>query len=230
MTIPPASLFHWLSAWLSRLRQHLFVNRYVVFVNSVLIGVLIALALNAVIYPYGGVIIKRLFEEPFSTKYPYLGVLVLASEILWGATGAICLFTFIVLRRLSSASFYRWFILCSGLVTILLVFDDTFRLTTWLNVMMGVPKLLSYGLYGGAAIAIGIIFRRVICATPYLLLVFAALLFLFSTGVDLAGIQGQGLPAMLEDGSKLLGILNIGLYYCIVCQTAILHTCRAQKV
>ena len=120
--------------------------------------------------------------------------------------------------------------MCSGLVTILLVFDDTFRLTTWLHVVLGVPKQMSYVVYGGAAIAVGIAFQQVIRTTPYFLLAFAALLFFLSAGADLANLQGQGLPAMLEDGSKLLGILNIGLYYCIVCHTAILHTCQTQKV
>lgn len=229
MMIPPASLISWLSAWLLMLRQHLFGNRYVVLVNSLFMGLLIILTLNAVIHPYGGAVIERLFKEPFSLKYPYLGVLVLASEILWSATGAICLFTFMVLRRLSSASFYQQFILCSGLVTILLVFDDTFRLTTWLNVVFGVPKQLSYMVYGVAAIAVGVVFQQAIRTTPYLLLAVAALLFLFSAGVDLASIEGQGLPAMLEDGSKLLGILNIGLYYSIVCHTAILTVCQIPK-
>lgn len=100
MTVPPAFIFPWLSDWLLILRQHLFGNRYVVLINSLSVGLLIILTLNAVIHPYGGAVIERLFKEPFSLEYPYLGVLVLASEILWGATGAICLFTFIVLRRL----------------------------------------------------------------------------------------------------------------------------------
>lgn len=229
MAIPPASIVLSLSTVLATLRQHLLGNRYVLIVNGLFLGLLMALALNAMIHPYGGAVIERLFKEPFSIKYPYLGFLVLASEILWGATGAICLFTFVVLRHVSPTSLCQRFLLCSGLVTTLLVFDDTFRVTTWLSVTHSVPKLLSYVVYGLAAIAIGITFHPTIRKTPYLLLALAGLLFCFSAGVDLLALPGQGMPAMLEDGSKLLGIINISLYYGIVCQTAILSQLQTQR-
>jgi hypothetical protein len=89
---------------------------------------------------------------------------------------------------------------------------------------IGVPKILIYLVYGIAALSYVFVFWRIIRGTPYILLLLAAVLFIISAVVDTTPLPGKGSIAMLEDGTKLLGIINILLYFRYVCWQAVLQS------
>ncbi|MBE9118790.1 hypothetical protein IQ249_23150 [Lusitaniella coriacea LEGE 07157] len=95
--------------------------------------------------------------------------------------------------------------------------DDLFRVSLILALFLGVPKLLMYVLYGIAFLFLGFYFNRKLVSTPYGILIAGLFLFVFSNTVDLLPLQGQATPVVLEEGSKLLGLLNLTYYYWSVC-------------
>ena len=60
--------------------------------------------------------------------------------------------------------------------------------------------------------AIALYFWRTIVTTPYRLLLLASGLLIISAAADFLPISGIGTPIMLEDGTKLLGLVNLTLY------------------
>ena len=82
---------------------------------------------------------------------------------------------------------------------------------------LGISKKLIYLCYGSAVFLYGVKFWRYIKTTPYLPLVAAFLLLAISRFADPLHLRNQGLHAMLEDGTKLLALLNLALYFWYVC-------------
>jgi len=209
-----------LKRFLAASRSQLATNRSISWVNGVTLLLLLALSIYAKVWGKGRGI-ELLFDDPFSPQKPYAGFLTGISEILWCLTAAICAFSFSLLK-----SIYRRpdrFIFCSALGIGILLVDDLFRLTLILNSLAGVPKILMYLIYATGAIAYSCCFRRRILSSPYVLLLIASGLFIFSSLVDITPLSGYGAPAMLEDGTKLLGLLNIALYFWSVCRQAVLR-------
>lgn len=191
--------------------------RFILFFNLAAVGLFLALAVYAVLVEGGGAIISQLFEEPFVIERPYTGMLTKVSELLWSITGIICFLSYSFLKRLSPQRRSDPFLLYSAVGCGILLMDDAFRLTLMMSLFLGIPKLLMYVIYGTGAIAYGLAFWRRMLATPYGLLIIAAIFLVFSALTDVLHITGQGLPAMLEDGTKFIGILNIALYFWVVC-------------
>ena len=166
--------------------------------------------------------IEQLFSDPFNRGIPYLGFLTGISEILWCAIITICLFTSVLPQLRHSA---KRFLTASALLLTVLFFDDRFRLTLMvsaythdLHIAHKIVKFAIYALYGSLFMLYGIKFWRKIRLTPYLPLVVSFLLFAFSSVTDMTPMPSQGAHAMLEDGSKLLGLINLALYFWHVCQ------------
>jgi hypothetical protein len=109
-----------------------------------------------------------------------------------------------------------------------LLIDDAFRIHLIVG-NIGISKTIVYLVYGTAALVYGFTFWRLIRVTPYILLILAVVLFIFSAMVDTAPLPGKGSVAMLEDGTKLLGIINITLYLRNVCWQAVLETLSIWK-
>ncbi len=162
----------------------------------------------------GGRVIITLFEESFSPKRPYQGLFTGASEILWSLAAGVLWFTFSYVGANYSPSHQhlkRSLLFLSLLVTLLLL-DDTFRLSLMLSFYFKIPKILIYGLYSALLIAYIARFKRFILTTPYLLLALSISLLVLSSLADVMHPQGQGLPVMLEDGTKFIGLLNLLIY------------------
>lgn len=163
--------------------------------------------------------IDRLFSDPFDNAVPYVGWLTGISEILWCITIGICLFTFTLISQARYRS--KSFLLASTIVMSLLFFDDRFRLTLMICAIFKgyiVVKALVYSVYGAILILYGIKFRKQIAKTPYLLLIVSFFLFIISSLADLSPITSVGVHAMLEDGTKLIGLINLTLYFWYVCR------------
>lgn len=166
--------------------------------------------------------VETLFADFFTDTYPLYGFFTNVSEVLWCVALTICCFTYAILPgQTRQYHFLKRFMLFSSSLLGLLLLDDIFRLTLILKVFIGIPKLASYLVYGFSLVAYAIAFRRFLASTPYLLLVFSALLLVISGLSDLLPIPGKGTPAMLEDGTKLLAVLNICIFFWTVCYGSI---------
>lgn len=162
----------------------------------------------------GGRVIITLFEETFAQKRPYQGVLTEASEILWSLTAGILWFTFsyVKTRHPPTSRYIQKSMLFLCLLVTLFLLDDNFRITLMLSFYFKVPKVLIYSVYSTLSIAYLLLFRQFILRSPYLLLMIASALLFLSSLTDVIHPQGQGLPVMLEDGTKFLGLLNFLIY------------------
>ncbi|MEG4275228.1 MULTISPECIES: hypothetical protein [unclassified Microcoleus] len=160
--------------------------------------------------------VERLFSDPFNFWFPYEGILTGVSEVLGCLPVAICAFTFGVLRQKDPGSKAAIFLFFSALLLGVFYLDDRFRMTLIMS-RLGISKKLIYLCYASAVFLYGVKFWRYIKTTHYLPLVAALFLFAISRLEDILETPNQGLHAMLEDGTKLLGLVNLALYFWYVC-------------
>ena len=203
-------------------KKHLSSIPLLVWLNSLTLLLLGLLSFYAKVKSKGRGV-ERLFSDPFDDHTFYLGWLTGVSEILWCVIIAICAFTLSLLPPLRHQS--RRFLRASALLLSILFFDDRFRLTLIISALankIGVSSTIVeigiYFLYGSLLVIYIRQFWKIIRRTPYLPLIVGFLLFVFSSVVDLTPIYSPGTHAMLEDGSKLLGQINIALYFWYVCK------------
>lgn len=138
---------------------------------------------------------------------PLNGLASKLGAMLWSATAAIALFTAMLCRRGSEA---RGLFVYFGALTILLLFDDVFRVhDTFVPAMA--PAGLEKAVYVFYAVALlyGLVrYRHVIQARGNLLLLVACACFAVSVASDTFITVGSGWVYWLEDGAKLFGIAN----------------------
>lgn len=82
-------------------------------------------------------------------------------------------------------------------------------------------KLSVYSLYGLLLLFYAWLFRYTIRQTPYIPLLVSFCLFGFSSAIDITPITSRGIHAMLEDGTKLVGLINLTIYFWWICQQEI---------
>ncbi|NEP11678.1 MAG: hypothetical protein F6J92_30285 [Symploca sp. SIO1A3] len=164
----------------------------------------------------------QLFADPFTHRNPLQSYLTNLSEILWCFSLAICSFSIGLINNIRPKSKVNRFIVCSAFILAILLIDDIFRITLIANQLLGIPKSFTSLLYGTSIIAYSIFFRRKIASTPYFLLLVALGLFVISTLVDWLSLPGIGTPTMLEDGTKLLALVNLAYYFWYVCRNEVL--------
>ncbi|MBD2744097.1 hypothetical protein [Coleofasciculus sp. FACHB-1120] len=202
-------------------KKQIEADRAILFLNGGTVLVLLVLSVYAKFFGKGQGI-EFLFADPFSIRRPYYGLLTSVSEVLWCLSGTVCLFSFTLLNTIYPNRKANLFVLCSAIGIFVLLADDLFRITLILRDVARIPKGVMYLVYGTGAIAYGLCFWRKLLSTPYVLLIVASILFGISGLVDTLHIQGHGAPVMLEDGTKLLGILNIAFYFWHVCRQEII--------
>lgn len=156
-----------------------------------------------------------LFSEPYTI--PYEGILTEISEIIWCFPIALCFFTASVLCHKK----LRQYLVCLSILLTLLLIDDAFRITLILYFLLDVPKMVTYGLYVGIGVAIATYFHRTILQTPYRWLLLATGLMVISAIADFVPVPGIGTPIMLEDGTKLLGLVNLTIYVWRLAQSSL---------
>ena len=205
-----------LSSLLLIFKKHLSSIPWLVILNILAIIVLTTLGIYAKIQNKEEGL-ANLFSDPFSSHYFYLGWLTGISEIIWCVAIAICLFTCSLLPRFHRRQI---FFLSSGLLMTLLYIDDRFRMTLILSAFFGSylkVKTAIYLSYGVLLVGYGKRFWSIISKTPYFPLLLAFFLFGFSSAADIAPISNRGLHAMLEDGTKLIALINLTVYFWYVC-------------
>lgn len=168
-----------------------------------------------------------LFSDPFLSRPFYTGFFTNVSEVLWCIALGICLFSAGVAHSMTGRS--QAFLLATALVIFALLLDDLQRLTLILRDSLGVPKVVMYGLYTlGVAAYLGRFGRWIRRESPYPLLVLMAVMFVISATTDLLPNDLQGTAAMLEDGTKLIGLVNLVMYCWWVGQAAIWKAAQAR--
>lgn len=204
-----------LSNSLEFFKKHFFRVRFLAAFNTLTVLILGGLSVYAKLNNQGDGV-ERLFSDPFNFWFPYEGILTGVSEVLWCIPVAICAFSFGVLRQKNPRSRSALFLFFSALLLGVFFLDDRFRMTLIIS-RLGISKKLIYLCYGSAVFLYGVKFWRYIKTTPYLPLVAAFLLFAISRFEDMLNLPNQGVHAMLEDGTKLLALLNLALYFWHVC-------------
>jgi len=208
-------------SWLNRGKRHFQSMPILIWLNAFTVFMLSILSIYAKIKSKGDRI-DSLFTDPSYSNYYYDGWLTSVSEILWVIAIAICLFSALLLPKHNRR--FQIFLWGSASVMLLLFFDDRFRITLLLCAFFGtckVVKLSVYSIYGLLLISYAVVFRRTIRLTPYIPLLVAFFLFGFSSAIDITPISSRGVHAMLEDGTKLIGLINLTIYFCWICQQEI---------
>lgn len=201
--------------FLNLLKKHFFTVPFLVVLNSLTILMLGAISLYAKITNKGyGV--ERLFSDPFNFWLPYEGILTGISELFWSIPVTICAFTFGVLRQKNHRTPVESFLFFSALLLGVFFLDDRFRMTLILS-GLGVSKKLIYLCYTTGILVWTLRFWKFIKTTPYLPLIAAFMLFAISRLEDIFAGKSQGVHAMLEDGTKLLALINLALYFWHIC-------------
>jgi hypothetical protein len=203
------------SNFLEAFKKHFFSVPFVAAFNTLTVLILGGLSVYGKLNNQGDGV-ARLFRDPFNYVFPYEGILTGVSEVLWCVPVAICAFTFGVLRQKDPRSRSGIFLFFSALLLGVFFLDDRFRMTlifsTW-----GISTKLIYLCYGSAVFLYGVKFGRYIKTTPYLSLVAAFLLLAISRFADFLPLPSEGAHEILEDGTKLLALLNLTMYFWHVC-------------
>jgi hypothetical protein len=138
----------------------------------------------------------------------YVGVISMAGAMLWAATAAIC----ILCLSAGPTPGERSLLLAGGITSVMLGADDAFSGHEAIKNILGIPSLMTIGVYGIITI---VLFWR---AWPYLktrsdLVVFAVAILLFTVSVVLDGAGEADLPTppysiVIEDSAKFFGLVT----------------------
>ena len=156
----------------------------------------------------------------------YIGLLSNLGILLWCSSAAICLFSFMVFRGVVKNTEVALFFLFSGILTIILLFDDFFLIheSVFPN-YLNIPEKLFYAGYVPTLLTYLVRFRKIILKTEFLLLLLALTFFGLSIFTDLFqqtfDILKPNLVDLIEDGSKFLGIVSWCAYFVRVCVTQV---------
>lgn len=163
--------------------------------------------------------IATLGDLPF-----YAGSVSTLGLILWGATVGMCFLTYAVLRsrhRSQLVQFLGW----GGVLTAVLLFDDAYLLhESVFPRYLGVDGSILFGTYAVAGVAYLASYRRVFFRTNYSLLLLGFLAFAVSVAADYSlelFFRETGFLMMMEDGSKLVGVVAWTAYYANTCRIAL---------
>lgn len=152
------------------------------------------------------------YQAPF-----YIGAISNLGILLWCASASVCLFCFVLLRKFPAHRLPARFLLYSGLIISVLMFDDFFQLHEILyRDTLGIPEAFVVSLYGVLFLANLVVFRKAILKTDFLLLLLAFGFFGLSLFFDLIMVQnihGKNYHEIYEEGPKLMGLASWTAYF-----------------
>lgn len=180
----------------------------ILVISAALIGVVLLLHFGR------GVPISSLTRDPvvIGNLPAYAGFLSQIGIFFWAASTTVCLFSVIILSQYADCRQLKRFLLISGLLTLLLGLDDMFLFHEAVFPRLGVPEKVVFGSYAIFLLLYLVKFYPLILKTEYILM--AMSLFFFGTSVmlDLVPLPGIN-PFLLEDGTKLIGIISWLAYF-----------------
>lgn len=148
----------------------------------------------------------------------YVGAFSNIGVMFWSAATVLCLFTaYLVRERFNNNGDFK-FLLVSGLITLLLAFDDMFQLhEDVLPHYAHIPANAVILTYINIFIIYIILFWRKILSTEFIILLSAFFLLGLSTVIDLLPLPLEK-DSFLEDAIKLFGIVSWFIYFCRYCR------------
>lgn len=183
------------------------------------VGILIFFVLVIAIRIYTKIPIPFLTRDPVSLLHGpyYYGYLSKIGILIWCAAAAICFFGFFMLRKLKHEKEYAYFLLASGVITLMLLVDDFFLLhENMLNSIIRNSEALFYGLYAVIMLLYLFRFRNSIIQTDFVYMMLALLFFGISVIFDVLqefDITLKHGHYILEDGTKLIGMFHWLIYF-----------------
>jgi hypothetical protein len=184
-------------------------RRFFIWVYLPAFALLIAITLGSI---RSGTPIYTLMRDPLAVvhAHPLTGLVSNLGVILWCACAAVCLFAGAVVSRTGPREVF-WFLLCSGLLTLLVLLDDLFQFHESLAVhYLGVDQRSVLAGYMVLTIAYLATFHRRIREFAWIHLLVALGLFATSTLIDETGWWIWSLEPweghFVEDSIKFLGI------------------------
>ncbi|HEU0203831.1 MAG TPA: hypothetical protein VFR86_25760 [Burkholderiaceae bacterium] len=164
--------------------------------------------------------------------HPFTGVLSNVGVLLWCAAGVAGLFGGLALRY-TPRDDWRRFLVCSGLLSLLLLFDDFFMFHEWLAPHhLGIHEYFVLLFLLGTMGAYLWFFRSVIFTTDCTLLALALGFFGLSFMVDL--VPGRWMMHMgqweylLDDGPKFIGLAAWCSYHLRIAQHMVIEGQRSR--
>lgn len=147
----------------------------------------------------------------------YYGFVSNLGVLIWSSASFICLFVGVVLLTSTHDRFAASFMLASGCLTLMLVFDDFFMLhEVVLPSVTGLNDKYIYIFYAVLFVAYCAVFHLALLRQHGMLLLVAVSFFALSTGLNvitkaaafgaLGELSGREFRYLLEDGTKLFGI------------------------
>jgi hypothetical protein len=201
-------------------KRHFFGDRLVLLLNGLLLLFFIVLAVYVRLFNQGDAL-EALFSISYNNFRPYFGALTTTGNLMLCSAIAIYGFSAMLLQQLARK--LDSFTLASAGILGMIMCDRIYRLSTTFDAIEGIPiKKLMYLFYGSVMLFYAWKFRRELVRTPYFLMLMAIALLMFAAIVDLLHLTGHGRPAMLEEGSTLLAMLNIAIYAWLVCKERVL--------
>ncbi len=193
---------------LTLLKSNILAITLIMTISTMLIGLVILLNL------WKEIPIGTLTRDPISAAGApfYTGFFSQIGIFFWATSAAICFFCALVIPKGHRNYRTCQFLFVSGLVTLLLGFDDAFLLHESVFPYFGVPELIIYSIYVGLIISYLVIFLPTILKTDYILLVMALFFFGLSVGLDILQIPYIN-PYIIEDGSKMVGLVSWFFYF-----------------
>lgn len=178
--------------------------------------VAVSLGITILANQLAGIPFSFFSSDPVSTLnvHPLTGIQSILGILIWICTAGICLFTSAVLRSRKAAGPVFRFFLWSGIITLILAFDDLFLFHEDL-----VYRYLEIGQKTVFAIYVLLIgwyifkFRQTIPHSDHLIFIFALAFLGLSEGMDIIEHYWDSpWRIFFEDGFKLFGIVSWSIY------------------
>ncbi len=141
---------------------------------------------------------------------PYYGFFSQLGILLWTASAALCLYTYVIMSNNS----FKHFFLISGLITGYLVIDDVFLLHESFFPYFGISQHFIFSSYGIGILIYLFKYRAIILKTNFVILGLALSCFAGSMIIDVFLRDATAIiQKLLEEGLKFTGILFWLLYF-----------------
>jgi hypothetical protein len=163
--------------------------------------------------------IEKFTADPITTfgSHPLVGVVSNLGVILWCTAASVCLFSYLILRNKlqgKSASFLLW----SGLLTAMLLFDDLFMFHDYLAIAhLNMGQTTVYIIYLILALTWFIYFFDEIRSNDFMIFLLAGLFLGLSVLGDFI-LPQEGIAYMFEDASKFFGIVTWTIFFIRACR------------
>lgn len=167
--------------------------------------------------------VEGLFIPPTTPPYPTGGLLTHTFEILCSIPPVVCGFSFVLLRRINPQNSNNFFLLGSTILMTGFFLNEIYRIHIILQ-YFDIPKLITIKAYGLILLIYLLLFWRTLLKTPYGIIITSFILIILAVLID-TFYQYLPIQSVLIEGiPKLLGMMNLTLYFCLVCYREVLQT------